>query len=44
MLPCIIYMFIWTTIIYDPIACWTWNSAGAFSFYLLLLYLKANRD
>ncbi|KAJ6091672.1 hypothetical protein N7467_003641 [Penicillium canescens] len=28
MLPCIIFMFIWTTIIYDPIACWTWNSAG----------------
>ncbi|KAF2791785.1 ammonium transporter [Melanomma pulvis-pyrius CBS 109.77] len=28
MLPCIIYMFVWTTIIYDPIACWTWNSAG----------------
>lgn len=21
-------MFIWTTIIYDPIACWTWNPAG----------------
>jgi Amt family ammonium transporter len=28
MLPCIIYMFIWTTVIYDPIACWTWNSSG----------------
>ncbi|KAF1841161.1 ammonium transporter-like protein [Cucurbitaria berberidis CBS 394.84] len=28
MLPCIIYMFIWTTLIYDPIACWTWNSSG----------------
>lgn len=28
MLPCIIYMFIWSTIIYDPIACWTWNSTG----------------
>ncbi|KAJ9663802.1 ammonium transporter Amt1 [Coniosporium apollinis] len=28
MLPCIIYMFIWTTIIYDPIACWTWNPRG----------------
>ncbi|KAH7414064.1 ammonium transporter AmtB-like domain-containing protein [Phaeosphaeria sp. MPI-PUGE-AT-0046c] len=27
-LPCIVYMFIWTTIIYDPIACWTWNSSG----------------
>lgn len=21
-------MFIWTTVIYDPIACWTWNSSG----------------
>jgi Amt family ammonium transporter len=28
MLPCIVFMFIWTTIIYDPIACWTWNPAG----------------
>ncbi|KAJ4296540.1 ammonium transporter Amt1 [Kalmusia sp. IMI 367209] len=28
MLPCIIYMFIWTTVIYDPIACWTWNPKG----------------
>ncbi|KAJ5771002.1 uncharacterized protein N7511_003053 [Penicillium nucicola] len=28
MLPCIIFMFIWSTIIYDPIACWTWNSSG----------------
>jgi Amt family ammonium transporter len=28
MLPCIVYMFIWSTLIYDPIACWTWNSSG----------------
>ncbi|KAF2093089.1 ammonium transporter 1 [Rhizodiscina lignyota] len=28
MLPCIIYMFVWSTVIYDPIACWTWNPAG----------------
>lgn len=28
MLPCIIYMFVWSTLIYDPIACWTWNSSG----------------
>jgi Amt family ammonium transporter len=28
MLPCIVFMFIWSTIIYDPIACWTWNPAG----------------
>jgi ammonium transporter, Amt family len=28
MLPCIIYMFVWATLIYDPIACWTWNPHG----------------
>ncbi|KAI0505258.1 ammonium transporter [Xylaria bambusicola] len=28
MLPCIVFMLIWATIIYDPIACWTWNPAG----------------
>ena len=28
MLPSVVFMFVWTTIIYDPIACWTWNSAG----------------
>ncbi|EKG19441.1 Ammonium transporter [Macrophomina phaseolina MS6] len=28
MLPCVIYMFVWSTIIYDPIACWTWNPSG----------------
>ncbi|KAJ2896815.1 hypothetical protein MKZ38_005226 [Zalerion maritima] len=28
MLPCVIFMFIWSTIIYDPIACWTWNPNG----------------
>ena len=27
-LPCIIFIFIWTTLVYDPIACWTWNPAG----------------
>jgi len=37
MLPCIIYMFIWTTIIYDPIACWTWNPHG-------WVYLKGGLD
>ncbi|TIA19469.1 ammonium transporter-like protein [Aureobasidium pullulans] len=26
--PCVIFMFIWTTVIYDPIACWTWNPSG----------------
>ncbi|KXS95142.1 hypothetical protein AC578_5116 [Pseudocercospora eumusae] len=28
MLPCVIFMFLWTTIVYDPIACWTWNPNG----------------
>lgn len=28
MLPCVIFMLIWATIIYDPIACWTWNPSG----------------
>lgn len=28
MLPCIVFMFVWSTIIYDPIACWTWNPQG----------------
>ncbi|OZJ06888.1 hypothetical protein BZG36_00008 [Bifiguratus adelaidae] len=28
LLPMIIFIFVWTTIVYDPIACWTWNSSG----------------
>lgn len=28
MLPCIVFMLIWSTIVYDPIAYWTWNSTG----------------
>ena len=28
MLPCVIFMFVWSTVIYDPIACWTWNPKG----------------
>ncbi|KAF3906915.1 hypothetical protein AA313_de0202886 [Arthrobotrys entomopaga] len=28
LLPCMVFLFIWTTIVYDPIACWTWNGAG----------------
>ncbi|EPS43670.1 hypothetical protein H072_2462 [Dactylellina haptotyla CBS 200.50] len=28
LLPSMVFLFIWTTIVYDPIACWTWNSAG----------------
>ncbi|EAA32441.1 hypothetical protein GE21DRAFT_7486 [Neurospora crassa] len=28
MLPALVFMFIWTTIVYDPIAYWTWNGNG----------------
>lgn len=28
MLPCVIFMFIWATVVYDPIACWNWNPNG----------------
>ncbi|CAH1763549.1 14205_t:CDS:2 [Entrophospora sp. SA101] len=27
-LPAIVFIFIWSTIVYDPIACWTWNPNG----------------
>lgn len=26
--PTLAFVFIWSTIVYDPIACWTWNSNG----------------
>ncbi|KAG2003031.1 ammonium transporter [Coprinopsis cinerea AmutBmut pab1-1] len=26
--PILVFIFIWTTIVYDPIACWTWNGNG----------------
>lgn len=28
MLPCLVFIFIWATIVYDPIAYWTWNANG----------------
>ncbi|KAK4174230.1 ammonium transporter AmtB-like domain-containing protein [Triangularia setosa] len=28
MLPCVIFMFLWLTVVYDAIACWTWNPSG----------------
>jgi ammonium transporter, Amt family len=28
LLPTVIFMFIWSTVVYDPIACWTWNPSG----------------
>jgi Amt family ammonium transporter len=27
-LPTMLFTFVWTTIVYDPIAYWTWNSTG----------------
>ncbi|KAF7320073.1 Ammonium transporter [Mycena kentingensis (nom. inval.)] len=26
--PLMVFVFIWSTIVYDPIACWTWNAHG----------------
>ncbi|KAI0365963.1 ammonium transporter [Pilatotrama ljubarskyi] len=26
--PIMVFVFIWSTIVYDPIACWTWNPTG----------------
>ncbi|KAG9004700.1 hypothetical protein FRB95_005973 [Tulasnella sp. JGI-2019a] len=26
--PVLVFTFIWSTLVYDPIACWTWNPAG----------------
>lgn len=26
--PTLVFTFIWSTIVYDPIACWTWNTNG----------------
>ncbi|KAF8960444.1 ammonium transporter AmtB-like domain-containing protein [Flammula alnicola] len=26
--PVLVFVFIWTTLVYDPIACWTWNKIG----------------
>ncbi|KAF8630808.1 hypothetical protein AX15_002710 [Amanita polypyramis BW_CC] len=26
--PLPVFLFVWSTIVYDPIACWTWNSNG----------------
>ncbi|KAI9711601.1 MAG: ammonium transporter Amt1 [Candelaria pacifica] len=28
MLPAVVFMFVWSTLVYDPIACWTWNPLG----------------
>lgn len=26
--PILVFIFVWTTIVYDPVACWTWNAKG----------------
>ena len=26
--PILIFVFLWSTIVYNPIACWTWNPIG----------------
>ncbi|KJA21586.1 hypothetical protein HYPSUDRAFT_187349 [Hypholoma sublateritium FD-334 SS-4] len=26
--PLLVFIFVWTTLVYDPLACWTWNSNG----------------
>ncbi|KIJ11108.1 ammonia channel transporter family protein [Paxillus involutus ATCC 200175] len=26
--PLLVFVFVWSTVVYDPIACWTWNSNG----------------
>ncbi|KAG6917752.1 hypothetical protein DXG01_001290 [Tephrocybe rancida] len=26
--PILVFVFVWATLVYDPIACWTWNSNG----------------
>ncbi|KAH8112512.1 ammonium transporter [Phellopilus nigrolimitatus] len=26
--PILVFVFCWSTLVYDPIACWTWNSNG----------------
>jgi ammonium transporter, Amt family len=26
--PAMAFAFVWSTVVYDPIACWTWNPAG----------------
>ncbi|EPY51242.1 ammonium transporter Amt1 [Schizosaccharomyces cryophilus OY26] len=28
MLPCLVFVFLWSSIVYDPIAFWTWNPKG----------------
>lgn len=27
-LPAVVFIFVWSTLVYDPIACWVWNPNG----------------
>jgi len=27
-LPCLVFVLVWSTLVYDPIASWTWNPSG----------------
>jgi ammonium transporter, Amt family len=27
-LPCLVFVLLWSTLVYDPIASWTWNPSG----------------
>lgn len=29
--PLMVFVFVWSTIVYDPIACWTWNTNNGWS-------------
>lgn len=26
--PAVVFVFLWSTLVYDPVACWIWNPAG----------------
>lgn len=28
LLPMVIFIFIWSTLVYNPVASWTWNANG----------------
>ncbi|OBZ69802.1 Ammonium transporter 1 [Grifola frondosa] len=38
--PIMVFVFVWSTIVYDPIACWMWNSNG---WAMVLVYLGKRR-
>ena len=48
LLPMIIFIFVWSTIVYDVLACWTWNpngwsyQLGGLDLYVLLTHHSNN--